>query len=108
MFYVLLYIFHSAMCASVAKTHDGCLPADRSDTSDEDYDSSSDSSDVIILDHKPADWIDRTQVTSRKRRREDDDDDDDDVIALDNKPADWIDRPRDSKKRRHEDLSQDN
>ncbi|KAG2114682.1 uncharacterized protein F5147DRAFT_649845 [Suillus discolor] len=53
--------------------------------------------DVIVLDHKPSNWIDSSPGKSKKRRREEDSDDE--VIILDDKPADWIDR----QKRRHQD-----
>ncbi|KAG2045921.1 hypothetical protein BDR06DRAFT_1015187 [Suillus hirtellus] len=48
------------------------------------------SDDVIVLEHKPAEWIDRNPEDLRKRKREEEGDDD--VILLDTKPADWVER----------------
>ncbi|KAG1843980.1 hypothetical protein C8R48DRAFT_678549 [Suillus tomentosus] len=55
-------------------------------------DSSDSSDDVIALERKPAEWIDRNTEDSRKRKREEEGDDD--VILLDKKPADWVERKR--------------
>ncbi|KAG2045753.1 hypothetical protein BDR06DRAFT_1025734 [Suillus hirtellus] len=54
--------------------------------------SSDSSDDVIALEHKPVEWIDRNPEDSRKRKREEEGDDD--VILLDTKPADWVERKR--------------
>ncbi|KAG1765256.1 hypothetical protein EV702DRAFT_1051065 [Suillus placidus] len=93
------------LCSNVAKTEEGRLIADVPDASDSESGCSDSSDDVVVCDHKPADWIDRPQGISRKRQR---DDDEDDVIALDHKPADWIDRPLDARKRRRKELMQEN
>ncbi|KAG1818897.1 hypothetical protein EV424DRAFT_1347480 [Suillus variegatus] len=59
--------------------------------------SSDSSDDVIVLDHKPDNWIDRSPRKPEKRRREEDSDDE--VVVLDGKPTDWID----GRKRRRQD-----
>ncbi|KAG2060506.1 hypothetical protein BDR06DRAFT_966987 [Suillus hirtellus] len=61
-----------------------------SEASGSETESSDSSNDVIILEHKPAEWIDRNPEDLRKRKREEEGDDD--VILLDKKPANWVER----------------
>ncbi|KAG1758796.1 hypothetical protein EV702DRAFT_1053786, partial [Suillus placidus] len=72
------------LCSNVEQTEEGRLLAPVSDASDSETESSdashsesesSDSSDdVVVCDHKPADWIDRPNDNPRKRQRDDEDD----------------------------------
>ncbi|KAG2739072.1 hypothetical protein P692DRAFT_20882091 [Suillus brevipes Sb2] len=55
------------MCSNVTKTAEGSCIAPESDESDAESESSDSSDDVVVLDHKPADFIDRPPG-ARKRK----------------------------------------
>ncbi|KAG2742521.1 hypothetical protein P692DRAFT_20879211 [Suillus brevipes Sb2] len=58
------------MCSNVTKTAEGSCIAPKSDMLDVESESSDSSDDVVVLNHKPADFIDRPPGV-RKRRSKD-------------------------------------
>ncbi|KAG2341421.1 hypothetical protein BDR05DRAFT_1001800 [Suillus weaverae] len=62
------------LCSNVEQTEEGHFMVYISDMSDSESELSDSSDDVVVCNHKPNDWIDRQQETSRKRQWDDEDD----------------------------------
>ncbi|KAG1785294.1 uncharacterized protein HD556DRAFT_1450712 [Suillus plorans] len=79
--------YYDSSDANASGTESESSGSSDDNASDTGSESSDSSSDVLVLDHKPSNWVDKPNRTKRGRT-----DDDDEVIVLDRRPDDWIDK----------------